>query len=180
MKDAKKTALLVGATAINKAIASIKNRGEKLDASIQLTGLSVIAHVDAHHDTTVADSLVNAMPKGGRRLALVEWLLANAKLRKLDGKDKADAERMRTGAHFGFDKARNTDMQGAEEKPWYEHKKEAPVATAFDAQAAVRKLIDRLKAGGEVQHKAEALAEARMLVELLETPSVVADAHTQE
>ena len=175
MANAKTVALLVGATAINKAIASIKNRGAKLDADIQHAGLSVLAHVDAHGDTTVADSLINAMPKGGRRLALAEWLLANGKLRKLDGKDKDDAARMKAGAHFAYAKDRRTDMQAATEKPWYDHKKEAAVSSAYDAQAALAKVLARVT-GGAIADSAAALVEARKIVAFLEKLQAPAEA----
>lgn len=169
-----KQTLYIGATAIQKAIASIKNRGAKLDADIQLTGLSVLAHVEQHGDTTVADKLIDAMPKGGRRLALVEWMLACGKLRKLDPKSKDDAARIKGGAHFAYDKSRATDMTLAEEKPWHEFKKEAPVSTAYDAQAALARVMERIKAGAALKDKAAALAMARALVAELEAPEAPA------
>lgn len=167
-----KIELYKGAAAINKAIDSIKNRGAKLDTSIQLAGLSVLAHASEHGDTTCADRLVLAMPKGARKLALVEWMLAYGQMRKLDQKQADEAARIKEGATFKLDRTRTLDMEAAQAKQWHEFKPEAAIATAFDAQAAVASLIARLKKAQEgglaIEHKAEALAQAKALVEALE------------
>lgn len=161
--------LYKGAAEINKAIDSIKNRGAKLDASIQLAGLSVLAHASEHGDTTCADRLVLAMPKGARKLALVEWMLAFGQVAKLD--PKADAEAIKAGRMFKLDRTRTLDLKEAEAKQWHEFKPEAAVSTAFDAQAAVMALLARLKGaeskGMSIEHKAEALAQAKLLVTAL-------------
>lgn len=65
----------MSAAEINKAIASIHTRGKKLDADIQTAGLSILNHANEHGDSTLADKLVLALPKGSRKLALTEWLL---------------------------------------------------------------------------------------------------------
>lgn len=164
--------IIKGAAAIDKAIASIKNRGAKLDSSIQQAGVSVLAHASEHGDTTCADRLVAAMPKGARKLALVEWMLSFGQMRKLDPKQADEALRIKDGAVFKLDRERTLDIEGALGKQWHEFKPEAAVATAFDAQAAVAALIARLKkaqsAGLSIEHKSEALAQAKALVEALE------------
>ncbi len=167
-----KIELIKGTAAIDKAIASIKNRGAKLDADIQKAGLSVLAHTAEHGDTGVMDRLVNAMPKSARKLALVEWMLAYGRARKLDPKNKEEAQAIKEGRVFKFDKERTLDLDGAIEKPWHEFKPEAEVSTAFDAQAAVASVIARLKkaqsSGLSIEHKAGALAQAQALVEALQ------------
>ena len=164
--------LIVGTAAINKAIASIKNRGAKLDNDIQIAGLSVLAHVQEHKDSTVADSLVNAMPKSARKLALVEWMLAFGCMRLLDRTKKDEAEAIKAGRVFKYEKERTTDLEGAQEKKWHEFKPEAAVATAFDAQSAVASLLARMRAaqqkGLNIEHREQALADARALVAMLE------------
>lgn len=157
--------LYKGAAEINRAIDSIKNRGAKLDASIQLAGLSVLAHASEHGDTTCADRLVLAMPKGARKLALVEWMLAFGQLAKID--PTVDSKEWR-GRMFKLDRTRTLDLKAAEAKQWHKFKPEAAVRTAFDAQAAVMALLARLKGaeskGMSIEHKAEALAQAKRLV----------------
>ena len=163
--------LIVGTAAIDKAIAAIKNHGAKLDNAIQRAGLSVLAHTAEHGDTGVMDRLVNAMPKSARKLALVEWMLAYGRARKLNPKDKDEAQAIKEGRVFKFDKERKLDLEGAQEKKWHEFKPEAAVATAFDAQSAVAALLARMKAasakGLTIEHKAQALADAKALVEML-------------
>ena len=157
--------LIIGASAIDKAIASIKNRGAKLDGDIQVAGLSVLAHVDAHGDTTLVDRLYNAMPKGSRRLALAEWLLAYGKVEALQANNPEHKERIKAGHVFGYAKGKNTDMESAEATPWHEFKKEKDVAEAFDVQAALASLLKRVQGmqakGVRIEHadKIEALAK---------------------
>ena len=163
--------LIVGTAEIDKAIASIGRRGAKLDDDIQLAGLSVLAHTAEHGDTGVMDRLVNAMPKSARKLALVEWMLAYGRARKLDTNDKDEAKAIKEGRVFKFDKERKLDLAGAQEKLWHKFKPEAPVHTAFDAQAAVKSVLARLAAASKngltVENKAQALAEAQALVAAL-------------
>lgn len=167
-----KTVIIKGAAAIDKAIASIKNRGAKLDHSIQQAGLSVLAHASEHGDTTCADRLVAAMPKGTRKLALVEWMLAFGQVRVLDKAKPEEAERIKAGAVFKLDRERKLNIDGADEMQWHEFKKEAPVSTAFDAQAAVANVLARMRGaaakGMSIEHKAEALKDAQALVTMLE------------
>ena len=157
--------LIIGASAIDKAILSIKNRGARLDHDIQLAGLSVLAHIEAHGDTTLADRLFNAMPKGARRLALAEWMLAFGKVEALQANNPEHKERVAAGHVFGFAKTKNTDMEGAEGTPWHEFKKEKSVAEAFDVQAALASLLKRVQGmqakGVRIEHadKIEALAK---------------------
>lgn len=166
-----KTVIIKGAAAIDKAIASIKNRGAKLDASIQQAGMSVLAHASEHGDTTCADRLVVAMPKGARKLALVEWMLAFGQVRLLDKAKPEEAERIKAGAVFKLDRERTLNLEGADEMHWHEFKREAAVSTAFDAQAAVANVLARMRSavakGMSIEHKEQALKDAQSLVAML-------------
>lgn len=159
--------LIQGAAAINKAIASIQNRGAKLDSDIHLCGVSALAHASEHGDPSLCDKLVQAMPRGSRKLALVEWMLAHGQIVTLDVKVAKE-----TGRTFALDRTKVLDLDAAMAKSWVEFRKEAAPATAFDAQKAVQSVLARLnaasKAGVTVEHKAEALAQARALVAALE------------
>uniref|UniRef100_A0A7M2QM07 Uncharacterized protein n=1 Tax=feces metagenome TaxID=1861841 RepID=A0A7M2QM07_9ZZZZ len=169
----------MNAAEINKAIASIATRGKKLDADIQTAGVSILNHADQHGDSTLADKLVQALPKGSRKLALVEWMLAFGKLRLLDKAVPEDAARIAAGAYFAYDKTKRTDIESALAKPWFDFKPEAPILTAFDAQAAVQGVLSKLTkamAGGlEIQNRAHAIEAARKMLDALEAqPAVVA------
>ncbi len=172
--------LIVGAAAIDKEIGLIAKAGAKFDNRVQAAGLSVLAHVDKTGDTTLADRLINAMPKGGRKLALAEWMLAYGRMRALSSKDKADADAVKAGRVFQYMHDKSTDMQGATDTPWHEFRKEKAVSDAFDAQAAVKSLLDRLgkaaKDGKTIEHREAALEQARALVAVLEAPPAPATA----
>ena len=159
------------AAEINKAIASIASRGKKLDVDIQTAGLSILNHVQEHGDSTLADKLVLALPKGSRKLALTEWLLAFGKLRILSKTNPDDAARIAGGAIFAYDKTKHTDLESADAKPWYDFKPEPDVLTAFDAQSAVRAVLAKLtkaQAGGlTIENRALALEAAHKLVSAL-------------
>lgn len=159
-------AIMTAAADIEKAIVSIKTRGAKLDGDIQHCALSVLSHVDHHGDTTLADRLVHAMPKGSRKLALVEFLLAFGRMRKLDPSTERD--QISAGRLFAYEKKRVTKLDEATAMPWTDFKREASPLTAFDAQAATHSLIQRLKKAAEnkldIQGVDEAVREATQLL----------------
>src|SRR5690606_28981785 len=90
--------ILQTAAEVAKAIVSIASRGATPDGDIHTAGVAVLYHAAEHGDATLADKLVHAMPKGGRKLALVEWMLAFGMLSKLD--PKADKEAIASGRLF--------------------------------------------------------------------------------
>lgn len=158
--------LFENAADINKAIASIAGRGAKLDKDIHVAGVSVLAHATKHGDTTCADRLVHAMPKGSRKLALVEWMLAHGQVSLLD--KVADKDAIASGRVFRLDREKQYDEAAAIENVWTEYRKEPSIQDAFDAQKAVQSVLKRLQAaaqaGKTIEHKREALAEAEALV----------------
>lgn len=164
--------ILTIAADITKAIKSIQTRGGKLDADIHAAGVAVLKHANAHGDTTLADALVNAMPKGSRKLALVEWMLAFGTMRVLD--NATEKEAIQAGRHFAQTKDKVYNEADAIATPWTDYRKEPAVSLAFDAQAAVQALIARLnkaqKAGVNIENRAHALNEAQALVAILSAP----------
>ena len=161
--------LIKGASEIEKSLKSLFARGAKLDRDIHVVGVSVLSHASEHGDTTLADKLVQSMPKGSRKLALVEWMLAYGQMAKLD--TKADKDAIAGGRLFKLDRTRKLDLEGAAAESWTEFKPEAAVLDAFDVQAAVHSVMARLTkasaAGLCIKGKAEALAQAQALVQAL-------------
>lgn len=155
----------VGSANIRHAIAGITAMGAKLDAVIQDAALSVIWHVEKHGDVTLVCELYNGMPKGSRKLALAEWLLAFGKVEaNVDAKTKA-------ALPFTFAKDKETKLDMAIAKPWFDFKPEAPVDLAFDFQKLLMGLLN--KAGKAAQSDkeiigADLLAKVRALT--LATP----------
>ena len=64
---------------IKKQIKSIKGRGKQLDKDIQAAAVNIAEHVKVHHETSLINSLVDAMPKGSRVNALRTWFESCAK-----------------------------------------------------------------------------------------------------
>ena len=163
---------LLNAVAIDKAITSIKTRGANLDKSIWECGVSCLAHASEHGDTTLLDKLLNALPKGSRKVAFVEWVLAHGQVRLLSNKVKAEKVRIKNGATFILDRERTLDLEGAMQKSWVEFKPEPSVQTAFDLQGSVQSLITRyesaVKKGLAIENKDDALATLKALTEALE------------
>src|SRR5512139_37124 len=161
--------LVKGAAEIEKSLKSLFARGAKLDRDIHVVGVSVLSHASEHGDTTLADKLVLSMPKGSRKLALVEWMLAYGQIAKLD--KVADKDAIAAGRLFKLDRTRKLDLEGAAATPWTDFKPEAAVLDAFDVQAAVASVMGRLTkaaaAGMTIKGKAEALAQAQALVAAL-------------
>lgn len=137
----------IGAKAINQAIDAIEVRGKQLDEAIQMTGLSILHHIEVCGDYTIFGRLFNALPKGARKNALVEWACTFGKVQV--NTDKATAK-----THpFLFNKFGTTDLAGAAAKPWYAFKPEKDVADEFNLYAALahlRKQIDRAETKGQV------------------------------
>lgn len=158
--------LIKGATEIEKSLKLLFARGVKLDKDVHVVGVSVLAHASEHGDTTLADKLVLSLPKGSRKLALVEWMLAFGQLAKLD--KVADKEAIANGRLFKLDRTRTLNLEEAADTPWTEFKPEAAVIDAFDVQAAVQSVMKRLTGaaakGMTVKNREQALKDAQALV----------------
>jgi hypothetical protein len=152
----KQITLISGAAAISKAVASIKNRGAKLDADIQLAGVSILAHIEQHHNVTLLNDLLLALPKGARKNALAEWAMANGQVKLNEGPTRKDVP-------FLYAKERITSLDKAWEKPWYDYAPTPDLIQTFDVQAAVAKILKQVanarKQNPDVEVKGENLLE---------------------
>lgn len=165
---------------LNKAIAKIKTAGKKLDDTIQLVGMSCLQYAEDHGQVTPASNLFKALPKGARRNALAEWMVAYGKISVKTtaeiaawaaekGKDREEAP------VFNYAKDKKTDLAEAEAKPWYEFRPERPVQEVFDAQQAAQALLKRLQkakmAAAEgtmkIEHEAEAMETCKLILSAL-------------
>lgn len=116
----------------------------------QALAMEVLEHVGQHGDSTVADSLVFAMPKGTKQTAMIEFLVNFGKLVPHPSPDK------KNGKFFQFSKDKSTDLVGAAKMPWYEFQPEPEGIDVFDAQAvtlaALRKIIANSQKANSVEH----------------------------
>lgn len=128
--------LLTTKTAILAAISDISVTGKKLDQMIWVAAVSVTAHADKHGDVTLANTLVDAMPKGSRVNALLGFLEAF-------GKFTYDEENKK----LGFDKTKTTDIEGAQAQSWTAFKPEPPyqgMTLEVALAALIKKANDRI------------------------------------
>lgn len=126
--------LITDLKALDKAIASIALRGKKLDADIQLAGLSALNHLDLHGDMGPLTRLFFALPKGARGNALMDWAQTFGKVTINVGPDRKEKP-------FLYNKEGKTDLGGATEKPWYECKPTKDPATEFSLAGMLARVI---------------------------------------
>lgn len=125
---------------IELAIKSITNRGASLDRDIQLTGLSVLAHIAKHKEVSLFQKLYAALPKGSRSNALVAWGLQYGAIAVNMDKDTKKAR-----PFVYLDKP--TDLVEATKKPWFDFKKPKDVADEFNPELAFLTFMARIEAG---------------------------------
>ena len=122
---------------INKQIALITKAGAKLDAFIQTTAVDVITHYAEHCDTGLVNRLYLGMPKGARKAALTEWLLAFCAV--VPNLNKATAKEQ----PFIHSKDKVTDVKGGTAKMWFNCKPDPEVGDAFDFQKFVKQALKK-------------------------------------
>lgn len=119
----------------NAAISNIKMNGKALDGAIQDVGLSVIQHCAANGEVSLAIKLLNAMPRGSRRTALVAWFVEF-------GPIAVELDKAKAKTHpLVFNKLGALDVAGAAEKPWFECKPEKALADEFDFTSRLNALL---------------------------------------
>lgn len=169
--------LITDNAALAKAIKSIAVRGQKLDHDIHVAGVSCLQHIADHSNTTLLNDLVNALPKGARKHAFVEWALAYGSVRTLDRTNEADADKIAKGQVFALDRTKQFDLDGAMQNAWFNFKPEADLLTAFDVHKAVSQLVKRVtkatKEGADLQGVQDALKQLKALEQQLNTVSEV-------
>lgn len=158
----KQIKLIEGKAELVKEFGLLKAAGKKLDDRIQTAGMSVINHVDKHGDITVVDGLMDAMPAGSRKTAMIEWLLAHGKLKQniIDGKVSKDAPWL-------FNREGKTDLIKGAEFPWFTFKPEKLEEPSFDFQAMLNSLLSKATkaaAAGKEIRGADQLARIQLLL----------------
>lgn len=94
------------------AISEIKRKGTELDDHIHLVAVSCLAHAEKHGDVTLATQLVRAMPRSGRKQALVYWFGQHGPLSWNREKDQFNITKGKEKAPF--------NVAGGEENPFYD------------------------------------------------------------
>lgn len=121
-------------TELNKFILTISTRGKKLDADIQIAGVSALSHHKEHGDIGAINRLYLAMPKGSRKAALSSWLLKH-------GGIVANTEPSKKEKPFNHTKDKVTNVTAALADSWFSHKPDQAPDQVFDLMAMVNAVI---------------------------------------
>ena len=117
------------------------------------------------------NDLVNALPKGARKHAFVEWALAYGNVRVLDRSNEADADKIAKGQVFALDRSKQFDLDGAIANAWYNFRPEPDLLTAFDVHEAVAQLVKRVtkasRDGATLEGVQDALKQLKALEQQL-------------
>lgn len=115
-----KTKLIVGTAALTTECGLVKKAAAKLDQRVQVLGLSILAHIDEHHNITLFTTLMDSLSKGQRKTAMLDWAMKFGQIsQNLDKEGKLDKDQP-----YKWDKSKKTDLMAAEEMPWFECKPE--------------------------------------------------------
>lgn len=127
---------------ILKRIASIRRRGAKFDNDVHETAVLCLEHAREHGDVTLLTKLVAAMPRSGRREALIYWAryFGPVKFNAKQETFRLDQKRVKNGESF--------DMEGANATPFYDLTKEKRPAQ-YDLEKAIKGFIRAVKKGRE-------------------------------
>lgn len=160
----------------NSAIANIKITGKALDQAIQDVGLSVLYHCGVNREVSLANKLLNAMPKGGRRNALVEWLTTF-------GMVTVNLDRESAKTHpLLFNRDGATDLEAAAAKPWWTCRPERPAHVEFNFAAKMTALLKQaqtaIAAGQHIagMEELDRVCSALGVVNPAKVPAVIAPA----
>ena len=159
MAEKKKKSFVAMDTAkLNALIDSIAKRGQRLDNDIHKAGVNCIYHIDQHGDITLAEKLIESMPKSSRKKALVLWFMDNSKLSYNEEEKK-----------YVYDKAKKTFLERAIEKPFWDHSQEVKPVSPIDLDKRLESLIKQAeKALEDEQAKSKSNVDLDKLQKLKE------------
>ncbi len=121
-------------TAVKDITAQIQNiakRGKAWQEDVQKCALNIVRHVNQHHEVSLVNQLIEAIPAGARANALREWFCKHGKV-EFNEEDQVFLP--------SRDKAK--PIEAALLEKWYNCKPE-PAFKAVDLDAAILQLIKR-------------------------------------
>lgn len=130
---------------IDAGIAWIRSTGSKFDATAHQVAVAIMRHAKDSGDCSRALKLVQAMPKSGRRSALINWFSAFSPINVTMAKEAKDCKVGLRKADAKLYVPFNVD--GADANPFYEYEKEPGVDVDFTAEELnelILKLVKRV------------------------------------
>lgn len=148
-----KKILIVEAAELDKMIVGVKTSGVRFDALVQRAAVQCVAQSILHGNTTPANALYEALPKGSRRDSLVAWFEKYGNFAWMKGERKLAYFKAKSAADW-------TDEYAAEvaASMWTTGTKPAEPKSVYDMEEEVSKFLDRMgKLAGDstknVKHK---------------------------
>ena len=118
---------------INKKIGEIKRSGKALTDKIVLVEIAAMTHCKEHNDSGALSRLVHAMPKSGRREALLVHIVDHMPLTWDKDKEVFKSSKKRKGTW---------NIEGATSVPFYEYTKETTSKLDLDKLIVPASLIE--------------------------------------
>ena len=144
---------------IQNAIGSISRRGKQLDLDIHKCAVSIAHHVNVHHEVSLVNNLIDAMPAGARVNALRQWFVTFAKVVYCE--ESKSFLPKRAEAH---------DLELAESTPWFDLKKE-PEFKPLDSQKLIDQLFATLTKASKGERASEHAIDPKHLAALAQVAS---------
>lgn len=125
---------------ILKAIGSIVKQAAKITRDVQACAVECVIHAVLHGDVTLADQLVDALGKQGRKASLRAWFELNGCMFIAKGKQTFSYDKLHKLGKADTPELREKLMA----KPWEEAKPEAPAVSVLEIAAKFDKFMDVL------------------------------------
>jgi len=125
---------------ILKAIGAIGKASAKLTRDVQACAVECVIHAVLHGDVTLADQLVDALGKQGRKASLRAWFEINGCMFIARGAKTFSYDKMHKLGKADTPELRESLMA----KPWEDAVPEAPIVSVLDVAAKVDKFIESL------------------------------------
>lgn len=145
--------MLGTAAEINKAIDGIAKTGAAFEKAIHQAAVSCLAHCEKHHDITLMQRLLDALPVLTRRNSLKEWACTL-------GKFKWDEDANDGKGAFAYDKAKKTMIEEAVNIPFWKIKAE-PVYVPFDL---TKQITNIMQSAARARKHGEAVPEDKLAI----------------
>lgn len=168
------TSKYMNVATIEKAIVTVAKTGKALDDLIQMTGLSILNHIQQHGEASLLVKLYTALPRGARKKALLDWSCKYGAV-TLNVDDKGKVDKL---IPLVFKKGRPTDLVGATAEPWFECAPEKIEDVDFDFAGLLAMLLakaDKAEAKGLPIKGLERLAAVRLAASLALAPAEAAN-----
>lgn len=157
-----KIVLTTDIKALTKNIELVAKRADSLQNDIQTVAVSCLKVIEAHSNMTPLNDLIDKLPQGVRKSALVEWALAYGNVRLLERGNPLDEDKIAKGQTFALERNKlDFNEIDAMANKWWTFKPEKDLLESFDLAKFTAQLIKRYNKAQKDGATIEGLADAR-------------------